>query len=462
MGLGYMLLAVKSEQDKYLVGNPQFTFFKGAYKRHTHFALDPVFVPFIGETADAFGKKIYIDIPKQGDLIHRMYMVIDIEIPNQNDISNVNLFGYSFIDYIDVIIDGQQIDRHYGDWLMLYNEAFQDKRKELALGMMTGIHQPANYGTNNRKTLYLPLRFWFNNDIGLSLPLIAMQYCDLRIEVKMNDKATVSTYSNVLSGSATDITNTSLKINKIQMLCEYIHLDKDERVLFSSKNVEYLITQVQSSINNSLNLYLAGTTDAKYQDLTHRIDLRFNHPVKALFWGIKDNKIFTKSINGSNVQYDNTTGVLLYNYWRNGTVLREQMRDCNLVMNGKDVTEPLGPEYFRYVQKYQHYLNSALLNVYNQTNGNPSAPTSVTNIYPIGMGMYLYSFSFNPTETQPSGTVNFSKLDQAQLKMRIYRDTDNFTYGGSYNLDSKYVNIYAVNINVLRIMSGKVGLAFAT
>jgi len=78
------------------------------------------------------------------------------------------------------------------------------------------------------------------------------------------------------------------------------------------------------------------------------------------------------------------------------------------------------------------------------------------------MGMYLYSFSFNPKETQPSGTVNFSKLEQAQLKMRLYRDTANFTQGGSNNITSKVVNIYALNVNILRIMSGKAGLAFAT
>jgi hypothetical protein len=458
MGLGYMLLAVKSEQDKYLVGNPQFTFFKGAYKRHTHFALDPVFIPFIGETADAYDRKIYVDIPKQGDLLHRLYIVLDIQIPNQIDISNVNLFGYSFIEYVDILIDGQLIDRHYGEWLMQYMESFQDKRKELALAMMTGVHQPSN----NKKTLYLPLRFWFNNDIGLSLPLIAMQYADVRIEVKINDKTTVSTYSSVLSGNATTLSNNNLQINKIQMLCEYIHLDKDERVLFSSKNLEYLITQVQTSLNNPINLYLSGTTDSKFQDLVHRVDLRFNHPIKTLFWGIKDDSIYVNDISGDKIQYDNTTGQLLYNYWRNGSTLREQMIECNLVMNGKDVTEPLGPQYFRYVQKYQHHLNTSLLNVYNQSSSNLFAPTGVTNIYPLGMGIYSYSFAFNPKETQPSGTVNFSKLEQAQLKMKLYRDSDNFTQGGSYNITSKLVNVYALNVNILRIMSGKAGLAFAT
>jgi hypothetical protein len=461
MGLGYMLLAVKSEQDKYLIGNPQFTFFKGAYRRHTHFALDPVFVPFIGETKDAFGRKLYVDIPKSGDLLHRMYLVLDIEIPNQVDISSVNLFGYSFIDHVDIIIDGQLIDRHYSDWLMLYLELMQDKRKELATGLMTGIHSLGN----NKKTLFLPLRFWFNNDIGLSLPLISLQYSTVRIEVQLNQKSIPSTYVSNLSNTANSITNTNLSLNRMQMLCEYIHLDKDERVLFSSKQLEYLITQVQSSLNNPIQLYTSSMPNEKYEDLTHRFDLRFNHPIKSIFWGIKDNRVDLSSVDLTESIYDNTTGILYYNYWRNGNWLREQMKECNLVMNGKDVTEPLEPQYFRFVQDYQHHLNSSLLNVYNLNRSNNNAPNYRSNKYPIGMGFYNYNFAFNPTETQPSGSVNFSKLEQAQLKMKLYRDTDNFTYSSTTlntHLTSKYINIYALNINILRIMSGKAGLAFAT
>jgi hypothetical protein len=456
MGLGYMLLAVKSEQDKYLVGNPQFTFFKGAYKRHTHFALDQVFVPFVGETKDAYGKKLYVDIPKSGDLLHRMYLVLDIQINNQVDISSVNLFGYSFIEYIDIIIDGQLIDRHYSDWLMLYMELLQDKRKELATGLMTGIHSPED----NKKTLFLPLRFWFNNDIGLSLPLIALQYSTVRIEVKLNNKSIPTTYS---SNTTNTIKNDDLSISRMQMLCEYIHLDKDERVLFSSKQLEYLITQVQSSINNPVQLYI-NDDDVRYEDKTHRFDLRFNHPVKSIFWGVKDNYVdLSNSINSTQYKYDNTTGILYYNYWRNGTVLREQIKECNIVMNGKDVTEPLEPQYFRFVQDYQHHLNSSLLNVYNLNKTYTNAPSYKSNIYPVGMGFYNYNFAINPTDTQPSGSVNFSKLEQAQLKMKLFRDKDNFTFGGSTNnLTAKYINIYALSINVLRIMSGKAGLAFAT
>jgi len=218
-------------------------------------------------------------------------------------------------------------------------------------------------------------------------------------------------------------------------------------------------------LNNPIQLYTSSMTNDKYEDLTQRFDLRFNHPVKSLFWGIKDNRVDLSSVDLSHNLFDNTTGVLYYNYWRNANYLREQMKECNLVMNGKDVTEPLEPQYFRFVQDYQHHLNSSLLNVYNLNRTSNKAPNYKANIYPIGMGFYNYNFAFNPTETQPSGSVNFSKLEQAQLKMKLYRDTDNFTYSATSltsNLTAKYINIYALNINILRIMSGKAGLAFAT
>jgi hypothetical protein len=458
MGLGYMLLAVKSEQDKYLVGNPQFTYFKGAYKRHTHFALDPVYVPFIGETANSFGKKIYIDIPKSGDLLHRMYLVVDITSPNKTDISGISPYAYSLIEYIDIYIDGQLMDRHYSEWLVLYEELFQDKRKQLALASMIS----AQDSTTNTKSLYIPFRFWFNNDIGLSLPLIALQYSDVRIEIKMNTKDKFNTYIKDASNN-TSIANSTISIDRLRLLCEYIHLDKDERVMFSSKSLEYLITQVQSSLQNPVPLYITDS-NIKYEQMIQRFDLRFNHPVKTLLWTIKDNLIYTLGNDAAYHLYDNTTGVLAYNFWRNGSSLKEQMMECNLVMNGKDVTEPLPGQYFRYVQEYQHYINSGLLYLYDLNTSLPLAPASstLTNRMLAGTGVYMYSFAFNPTESQPSGTVNFSKLEQAQLKMKLYRDTANFTQNGTTNLTSKILNIYALNVNVLRIMSGKAGLAFAT
>ena len=147
MGLGYLLLSIKSEQDKYLTGNPNFTFFKAVYKKHTNFAIDYQFVNLIGDSKNILGRTIFIDIPKNGDLLHRMYIVIDTTI-NTTDITPL---AYSLIDFIDIYIGGQRIDRHYGSWLHIWHELNESNDKQFILSEMISVH------TSNK--LYIPLLF---------------------------------------------------------------------------------------------------------------------------------------------------------------------------------------------------------------------------------------------------------------------------------------------------------------
>jgi len=456
MGLGHLLLAVRSEHDKYLIGNPQFTFFKGVYRRHTHFAMEQVFVPFVGDTANAYGRKLYVDIPRTADLLHRMYLVLDIELPSGSDISGVSPIGYNFIDHIDLVIGGQLMERHYGQWLALYQEFFQDKRKEFALSYMTSTHD----ARSNTKTVYIPMRFWFNNDVGLSLPLIALSNSQIRLEFRMNSKEKIASYSVDLDDSSRTIANNDLRINRMSMLCEYIHLDKEERVLFSSKSHEYLISQVQNSVDNPIQLYPLES-NPRYEGIVHKVELRFNHPVKEIFWAFKDGHFAVQNVGGSNTTFDSNSGVLMHNYWRNGQIWAEHMIECNIMLNNKDLTEPLPATFFRSVQGLQHHHSFGYTTALDRSADDTDAPSPDATLKTAGTGTYLYSFALNPMEYQPSGSINFSKLENAHLKFRIYRDTANFTYGGSNNIGSKHVNIFAVHYNFLRIQGGQCGLLFA-
>jgi hypothetical protein len=456
MGLGHLLLAVRSEHDKYLVGNPQFTFFKGVYRRHTHFAMEQVFVPFVGDTTNTFGRKIYVDIPKTGDLLHRMYLVLDIEVPSESDISGICPTGYSFIDHIDLVIGGQLMERHYGQWLALYQEFFQDKRKEFALSYMSGSHD----ARSNKKTIYIPMRFWFNNEVGLSLPLIALSSAQIRLEVRINTKDKVSSYSIDKEDPSRTIAHTDLLINRMRMLCEYIHLDKEERVLFSSKSHEYLITQVQNSVENPIQLH-PFESDARYEQLSQKVELRFNHPVKELIWTFKDSHFVLPNVDMSNTTFDSNSGVLMYNYWRNGLMWADHMIECNIMLNNKDLTEPLPASFFRSIQGLQHHHSFGFTTALDRSIDDGYAPSPDATIKTGGTGAYLYSFALNPMDYQPSGSVNFSKLENAHLKFRMHRDTANFTLGGSNNIDSKHLNIYGIHYNFLRIQGGQCGLLFA-
>jgi hypothetical protein len=433
MGFGYLLLAVKSEQDNYLIGNPQFTFFKAVYRKHTNFAMDYQFINFLGDTTNAFGRKLYVDIPKNGDLLHRMYLTIDI---TNTTVTQIAPLAYNFIEYIDILIGGQRIDRHYGEWFAIWHELMEDSSKSIALANMVGVQNNNTTG----KTLTIPLRFWFNNDIGLALPLIALQYNDIKLEIKFNGKSELEKFTD--KGTA----DNTLNITNIQLIAEYIHLDKEERRLFSSTNHEYLITQVQESLNNSINNFAAKYTEGKtnFERQRHKIDLRFTYPVKELFWTIQD---VLGNMNSATVY--NNTGAFKYNYWNNYESGNDQMSMCNLILNGKDLTEELPANFYRDIQQYQ-YHNGYGIN-FIESSGTPAID------FTKGTGVYSYSFALNPKDFQPSGSLNFSKLESCQLKFGLIKDTIAIVAPTNVN---KTINIYAVNYNVLRIMSGMAGLAF--
>jgi hypothetical protein len=449
MGLGYLLLAVKSEQDNYLVGNPQFTFFKGVYRKHTNFAIDNVFVNFVGETANNFGRKLYVDIPKNGDLVHRLYLAIDIE--SSEALENNAPLAYSFIEYVELFIGSQSIDKHYGEWLHANHDIFQNRNKEMTLSSMISTQS-----TGNKNTIYIPLRFWFNNDVGMSLPLIALENNNIRLEVKFNQYANIASYAK--SGNYL-VEQNELSIRKIQLLTEYIHLDTDERRLFNSTEHQYLITQVQSSMRNPINLFL-NDSDEAYQQIQHRVDLRFNFPVKEIFWSIQDSFAYLEDRNESSMVKYFPIGILNYNYWRNFKPGQEQIIGAAIMLNGKDLMEELPPSYYRSVQQYQHH-NGYGINFLTDLNSNINSPQIDVCDLTKGSGMYSYSFSFKPQDTQPSGSLNFSRLEKAQLKFRIYRDIKNFTKNNECdNINAKVMNIYAVNYNILKIASGMGALVF--
>jgi len=417
MGLGYLILATKSEQDKYLTGNPQFTYFKSVYKKHTNFATDFQFVSLIGDSSNTLGKKVYIEIPKNGDLLHRAYICVDVSC---SDLANVNPLGYSLIEYVDLIIGGQQVDRHYGTWLQIWHELNVPYEKQVALSQMVSTQNITTAGAS--KTLYIPLRFWFNNNVGAALPLLALQYNDVKFEIKFKSPSDVNVYSSRTAigtgysgGGANDLT---FNVSQVRLLCEYIHLDKDERRLFMSNSHEYLITQVQTSLTNPVNLYPTESDD-NFKKIHHKCDLRFNHPVKELVWTFQDSNAPVLRGSGSlEVGEYNNKGIFSYNYWNGYKVGNDQMIGASLVLNGKEITEELPPSFYRNIQQYQYHSGTKLKSIIdNATVANK--PDTKYISYQNGTGLYSYSFCLSPEESQPSGSLNFSNLEMAQLKYRL-------------------------------------------
>tara|TARA_E500000331_G_scaffold357423_1_gene419076 strand:+ start:3164 stop:4228 length:1065 start_codon:yes stop_codon:yes gene_type:complete len=353
MGGGLLQLVAYGAQDVYLTSNPQITFFKVVYRRHTNFSMEAIEQTFNG-TAER-GKRVTAQISRNGDLIHKMYVVL-------SGITGDNTYaGYKAIDKVELEIGGQLIDRQYSDWMYIWNEL------SLPAGKRDGFDKMVGTNAKSGETLYVPLEFWFCRNIGLALPLIALQYHEVKVNIVFSNEFTF--------GSA-------------NLWVDYIFLDTDERRRYAQLSHEYLIEQVQhtgvESIKNSA---------------SNKVKLNFNHPVKELVW-----------VNKNSASHFTYIG----------------LKNIKLQFNGNDRFAERSGMYFTHVQPYQHHENIPDSNI------------------------HVYSFALKPEEHQVSGTANFSRLDTVTMHV------DN-----SDSANDTDLLIYAVNYNVLRILSGMGGLAYS-
>ena len=295
MGGGLMQLVAMGAQDVFLTGNPQITFFKVMYKRHTNFSKECIEQNFNGKVS--LGGNATCTLARNGDLVQEIYVKINFTNQASADGPSSGVDLTTIIKYVEVEIGGQKIDKHYSQWLDIYNELFETKHDNRLLLSSGSLAASA---TN---TLYIPLRFWFNKNAGLALPLIALQYHEVKINVKFGESSVL--YNKV------DITTFNSKL-----LVNYIYLDTDERRRFAQVSHEYLIEQIQHTGTETL------TTSSS------NIELNFNHPIKALFW----------TTDGKGYISENTlqlNGHDRFSKQENNYFHIVQPYECGLGMNGK-------------------------------------------------------------------------------------------------------------------------------
>ena len=445
MGGGLLQLVAYGAQDVYLTGNPQITFFKVVYRRHTNFSMEAIEQSFNG--TNNFGSSVSVLITRNGDLIHRIYFTGIIKnnasasTPSVNSgVALVPYFALRLLKSIELEIGGQRIDKHYSEWLYIWNELTMPGGKRDGFLLMTGGDK------KNRSTLlnpqegykfHVPLEFWFCRNIGLALPLIALQYHEVKINISYataaelvdnsstnftnfaddnmyllaNDKTTqLRPYNNsVLSGTASD-----LQLNSVGLWVDYIFLDTDERRRFAQLSHEYLIEQLQFTGSDSI----TASTD---ENSMKSVRMTFNHPCKEIIWTIRNTG------NSSTYWNNFTTNTALNSNFTNVYEISENpVMKAKIQLNGNDRFTERNGSYFTLVQPYQHHENTPSL--YNN-------------------GINVYSFALKPEEHQPSGTLNMSRIDTAVLSVSS-------SIAGT-------ISVYAVNYNVLRIMSGMGGLAYS-
>ena len=266
MGGGLLQLVAYGAQDVYLTGNPQITFFKVGYRRHTNFAMEAIQQTFSG-VAD-FGNTVTCQISRNGDLIHRAYLQVKLSGTD----NYCKYFGFRVINYVEIEIGGQKIDKHYSHWLYIWNELTLPVSKRAGFNDMVCAYGCATAGNNGAtntaigthiKTLYVPLEFWFCRNVGLALPLIALQYHEVKINIEFETRDnmvdTSDNYSDkafqlvgkdyvAISGSKKNSelggSASNLAVSEISLWVDYIFLDTDERRRFAQLTHEYLIEQL--------------------------------------------------------------------------------------------------------------------------------------------------------------------------------------------------------------------------
>jgi hypothetical protein len=540
-------------QDVYLTGNAQITFWKVTYRRYTNFAIESIEQTFNGQ-AD-FGRRVQCTISRNGDLAYRTYL--QVTLPEINQLMGVGAYsqgvgsgvyarwldfpGEQLIAQVEVEIGGQRIDRQYGDWMHIWNQLTMTAEQQRAYFKMIGNTTQLTFITDPsfaevespcdslaprqvcaprnalpETTLYVPLPFWFCTNPGLALPLIALQYHEVKInlDIRPIDEClwAVTTLSCPEDQPGRPVPATiayNQSLVAASLYVDYVFLDTDERRRMAQNPHEYLITQLQF------------TGDESVGSSSNKIKLNFNHPVKELIWVVQpdqnvdycsslvcDSLLFRvlgaqpfnytdaidalpnaihafggpQAVAGDSRSYIDVRGLFqdagaldvdtkVSGYWNGeadpytqpnfggtgadgishnensgvsdaGTfVLSEASLDMHcwglnpvvtakLQLNGQDRFSEREGSYFSWVQPYQAHTR---------------CPDE---------GINVYSFALRPEEHQPSGTCNFSRIDNATLQLVL----SNATVEGT---KTAKVRVYATNYNVLRIMSGMGGIAYS-
>jgi len=530
MGGALMQLVAYGAQDVFLTGTPEITFWKVSYRRHTNFAMESIEQTFSGQ-AD-FGRRVTCTISRNGDLAYRTYLQVVLPEINQSMRSSnttgvyarwLDYIGEQLIAQVEVEIGGQRIDRQYGDWMHIWNQMTMSSEQQRGYFKMIGNTTQLTYITDPNfanvsgpcaaaggpsqvcaprnalpeTTLYIPLQFWFCRNPGLALPLIALQYHEVKINLDIRPIGECLWAVQNLSAASGATVSVSAAYQQslvaASLYVDYIFLDTDERRKMAQNPHEYLIEQLQF------------TGDESVGSSSNKIKLNFNHPCKELIWVVQPdaNVDYCSSLESGSVLFK-TLGAQPFNYtdaidalpnaihafggpaevasvinasglfempgavdtsaatntayglspfqsasgaFASGLsdagtfVLAETALDMHcwgenpvvtakLQLNGQDRFSEREGSYFDVVQPYQHHTR---------------APDC---------GINVYSFALRPEEHQPSGSCNFSRIDNAVLQLVL-------SSGAVAGTATAKVRVYAVNYNVLRVMSGMAGVAYS-
>jgi hypothetical protein len=487
---GTMHLAAYGIEDMFLTNDPQITYFKIVYRRHTNFSIEEIRQNFI-QISD-FGTKITANISKAGDLIEKTTLVINLPKINKfkdgiTQIAWVKNIGYRIIKSISIEINGRTISKHYGEWMYLWNEMFSplDNKMNKLIG---NIDELINFTYDKEAySLYIPLQFWFNKNAGNALPLVSMTYSDVKINLELNslDYCLRITPTHFIKCDA-DIVNLQKYERIVQTIDgqenigEFLYFDINERKLYYyliSKNnfesipygiintskynivgsisnfivtpytqqtVTKVITPQSYPLNKLTNLHLGDTfllVNYVYLDDEERMKFaqsKHDYLIEHIYF--TENNEITGPVEAVNIDIDNPCKYMLWvlqqDYLYNAKIYDDYtdgkgnnlIIDETILLNQNERLTLRDEKYFSLIQPYEFCRNTP--------------PT----------GINMYSFGLNINSTQPSGTCNMSKIESVEIKMRTKPILSTNNYG--------ICRVYCETYNILRVANGYAGVIF--
>ena len=388
-------------------------------------------------------------------LINSTYdLLLDAQNTNYK-LAWVKRLGHSIIEYVSIYIGGEVIDKHYGEWIDIWYEISSNKELDPAyLKMIGNIPELINFDrtTKPRTNIYIPMIFWFNKYNGQALPLIAMQYHDIQLELKLRKFSEVAYIENIGTFNLDNMYEDANLQIEVNLLTDYVYLDTIERQKFAKSSHEYLIDVIQNQFE-----------DNSVQELRTRLE--FTNTCKEIIWVVQRESLLTNPTGTVECQWSNYSSnsnliISQSNYnssisqsssiccsvfnnnnnnINNNININSPFIDCQITVNGSDLLNKQEFGFFNYVVPYNCH-------------------TRIPNV-----GINLFSFSISPEENQPSGSCNLSRLSIVQLILNLNNnmlfelDSNNKNTDMPENLKFK---IFGVSQNILRIIGGMAALAF--
>ena len=407
MASGRVTLSTTGIQDEFLTGDPQMTYFLKQFKRHTRFAMETADNPITG-TSD-FGNTLSATIPRKGDIIRNLSIKIELsDIITDAPVANAtpiytDSIGHALIEYCDLVIGGQTIERITGEYMEIFSELSVSNSQQDAYYYLVGKsrNQAVDGGANTGRRIYivtLPFYFFRNNQLGIPLYSIYRQEVELKFKFRKLREVVLNSFDNRPYIPSESVEASILRSG---ILTEYVYLTDDEKDYIKARPTDYVIEQLQLS---------RSVIESNETSPTFR--LNFTNPVKELYIVVQsqlkqDQNDWFNFSDGANPFIDSV-----------------QLEFNNEVMISRDVADYL---YLLYAQPMYYHSRVPKRNIYN------------------------YSFALRPEDAEPTGQVNMSRIANKLLKVNMS------TYTG---VDNRNIRIYAKNYNVLRIQDGLAGLLF--